>query len=108
MKKITALLTAVLIASVVSGCGGNVPVKITNDLGAWEIAEVWVDPAEDDDWSINRISEVLEPGADISISIAPGTYDIMLVDEDGDSYTRWDVEIGSDGYDWSVTLSDID
>lgn len=30
----------------------------------------------------------------------------MAVDEDGDEYTMWIVEIGSDGYDWAVTLED--
>ncbi len=108
MKRFLVLLVVALVATVVSGCGGGVPVKITNDLGAWNIEEIYIDPAENGEWSINRISENMKPGDDITISIAAGTYDIQIVDEDGDSYTRWEIEIGSDGYDWAVSISDID
>jgi len=108
MKKLSVLLVLALAATLVSGCGGQVQVKITNDLGAWNIEEINIDPAEDSEWSANRISEIMEPGDEVTIGVAAGTYDIRIVDEDGDPYTRWDVVIGSDGYDWAVTLSDID
>lgn len=108
MKKILALLTVALAVTLISGCGGNVRVEITNDLGAWNIEEIYIDPAENSEWTENRISDALEPGEVATISIPAGTYDIMVVDEDGDPYTRWDVEIGSDGYKWGVELSDID
>jgi len=108
MKKLSLLLAVALVTTVVSGCGGRVSVKITNDLGAWNIEEIYIDPAEDANWSDNRISDAVEPGDDTTISVVAGTYDIMIVDEDGDSYTRWDIEIGSEGYDWAITLSDID
>jgi len=108
MKRLSVLLVVALAATLVSGCGGQVQVKITNDLGAWNIEEIYIDPAEDNNWGDNLITETLEPGSDVTLSVAPGNYDIMLVDEDGDSYTRWDIEIGSDGFDWAVTLSDID
>lgn len=108
MKKLLALVTIALVAAFVSGCGNQAPVKITNDLGAWNIEEIYVDPASESDWGDNRISSTVEPGDEVTIKVATGTYDIMIVDEDGDSYTRWEVEVGSEGYDWSVTLSDID
>jgi hypothetical protein len=50
----------------------------------------------------------MEPGDDVTISVPAGTYDIKVVDEDGDSYTLWGVEIGAEGYQWAVTLADID
>jgi hypothetical protein len=108
MSKFILLLAVVITAAFVAGCGGKVPVKITNDLGAWSIEEIYIDPAENSEWTNNLISETLESGSDVTLNVAPGNYDIMLVDEDGDSYTRWEIEIGSGGYDWSVTLSDID
>ena len=49
----------------------------------------------------------MAPGEDKTFTVAPGTYDIMLIDEDGDEYTRWEVEVGSDGYNWAVTLEDM-
>jgi hypothetical protein len=84
-----------------------VQVTITNDLGAWEIEEVYVDLC-DDPWGANRITEVMEQSDVTTIRVPAGTYDIKIVDEDGDSYTRSDIVIGSEGYGWEVTLSDID
>ncbi len=108
MKKLLALFTVVFAVTVIGGCGSsNVPVKIINDLGAWNIEEVKID-LSDQPWGENKISETIEAGEDVIISVPAGTYDIMIVDEDGDSYTRWEVAIGADGYEWAVTLSDID
>ncbi|MCK5133050.1 MAG: hypothetical protein KAR40_12965 [Candidatus Sabulitectum sp.] len=107
MKKVTALLTVALIATLISGCGGNVPVKITNDLGAWDIEEIYIDPSVDEDWSNNLIHEILKPGDEITLKVSPGNYDIMAVDEDGDEYILWEVEIGSDGYNWRIEFADI-
>ncbi len=108
MKKTVMMLAVLLAFTVISACGGGtVPVKITNDLGAWDIEEVYIDPS-DEPWGENRISEIMEPGDDVTINVPAGTYDIKVVDEDGDSYTLWGVEIGADGYQWAVTLADID
>ncbi len=108
MKKTVMMLAVLLAFTVISACGaGTVPVKITNDLGAWDIEEVYIDPS-DEPWGENRISEIMEPGDDVTINVPAGTYDIKVVDEDGDSYTIWGVEIGADGYQWAVTLADID
>jgi hypothetical protein len=108
MKRILVLLVVAFAAAFVSGCGvSNVPVTITNDLGAWNIEEVYVD-LSDDPWGENRITEVMEQADVTTITVPAGTYDIKVVDEDGDSYTRSDIEIGAEGYSWAVTLSDID
>ena len=108
MKRLLAVLAVVFAVTVIGGCGGgNVPVKIINDLGAWNIEEVKID-LSDQPWGENRISETIEAGDDVTINVPVGTYDIMIVDEDGDTYTRWGQEIGTDGYEWAVTLSDID
>lgn len=108
MRKTAAVLALVLAVTLISGCGGgNVPVKITNDLGAWNIEEIFIDPS-DEPWGANRITDVIEPGEDVTINVPAGTYDLQIIDEDGDTYTLWAVEIGADGYDWAVTLADID
>lgn len=106
MKKIIPLLTVALIATLVSGCGGNVPVKMINDLGAWDIEEIYISPSADDDWGDNLITETLEPGDEITNTVAPGTYDLKAVDEDGDEYTLYLVEVDADGYIWDIELSD--
>jgi archaellum component FlaF (FlaF/FlaG flagellin family) len=108
MKNVLALLAVVFAATFIAGCGnGNVPVKITNDLGAWNIEEIYIDLASEP-WGANRITDIIEPGEDVTISVPVGTYDLKIVDEDGDTYTIWGQEIGAEGFSWAVTLSDID
>ncbi|PIE53080.1 hypothetical protein CSA37_02995 [Candidatus Fermentibacteria bacterium] len=108
MKKMIAFIATVSVLTLIAGCGsGNVPVKIINDLGAWNIEEVQIDPT-DSPWGENRITEPIVPGENETISVPAGSYDMRITDEDGDTYTRWDVEIGAEGYQWSVTLDDID
>ncbi len=34
--------------------------------------------------------------------VDPGTYDIQIIDEDGDTYSLWEVEIGPEGYQWGL------
>ncbi len=89
---------------------GNSSVRITNDLGSWDIWYVYVSPSEDSQWGRDWLSSsgVLSPGNTITVNIAPGTYDIMVADEDSDTYSRYGVEVGPNGYGWSVTLSDMD
>ncbi len=99
---------AVLALTVLAGCGaGKVPVVINNDLGAWDIKEVYIDPS-DKPWSTSLITSTVSPGNGVTLNVAPGTYDLRCVDEDGDTYTKWEVVIGGEGYTWSVTLSDMD
>jgi len=119
--KNTYLLTALVVLSALFfACGSSQPpvaetpdetkidVAFTNGLGSWNIDEIWID-ASDGPWSENRITEPLEPGVEFSLSLdEAGTYDIQVIDEDGDTYTLWGVEIGADGFAWEVTLEDLD
>ncbi len=107
MKKIIALLTLALIATLFTGCGAQAPVKITNDLGAWNIEEVYVDPSSDP-WGENLITEIMVPGDEFTVNVSPGTYDLKVIDEDGDSYTLYLVEIPAEGFNWVIDLDGID
>lgn len=108
MKRIAALLAIALIATFASGCAGKVPIKITNDLGAWDIHEIYISPSADEDWGESITTEILEPGQEFTSMVTVGDYDIKVVDEDGDEYTRYVVTIEAGGYNWSVELSDMD
>lgn len=102
-----ALLAALAIAAI-AGCGAKqVPVTINNDLGAWDIQEVFIDPA-DQPWTTSLISTPVTPGNSVTLNVAPGTYDIRCVDEDGDTYTKWGVVVGNEGHTWNVTLAHMD
>lgn len=106
MKR-TVLLIALALAAI-AGCGTKqVPVTIANDLGAWDIQEVYIDPT-DQPWTNSLITATVVPGESVTLNVAPGTYDIRCIDEDGDTYTQWKVVIGSEGYTWNVTLAHMD
>lgn len=87
---------------------GTAPVSITNGLGSYDIWYAYVDPS-DSPWGDDRLgSDILEPGATLTVWVDPGTYDIKVEDVDGDTYTLRGVEVGPEGYDWEVTLGDMD
>jgi len=88
---------------------GQCPVTISNGLGDWEITGVWISASNTDSWGDNYlVGEVLYPGDSYTAYVQSGTYDIYLEDEDGDTYTRWEITIGSNGYSWEAALSDLD
>jgi hypothetical protein len=88
---------------------GSAPLLIRNDLGSWDITGVWISPADSDSWGNNHIEgEILRPGDTYTAYVRPAIYDIYLEDEDGDTYTRWEVLVDETGYTWNAALSDID
>ena len=89
---------------------GSAPVTFTNDLGGWDIYGVRIDPSSEPEWGEERLGAeyLLTGGQSVTVMVDPGTYDMQVIDEDEDTYTKWEVVIGEEGYDWSVTLSDLD
>lgn len=124
MKRL-ALLLGILAIALFAACGeqadeGTQPstddtdeaamaeVTITNGLESWDIYFILIDPS-DDMWGEDRLgADILAPGESFTVEIEEGTWDMMVEDEDGDTYTLWQVEIGSEGYEWNVTLDDMD
>ena len=87
---------------------GSAPVTIVNGLGSWDIYFVYVDPSSAP-WGDDRLgSDILLPGDEITVWVDPGPYDMQVEDEDGDTYTKWEIEVGNSGYEWEVTLADLD
>jgi hypothetical protein len=89
---------------------GSAPVTFTNSLGGWDIYAVLIDPSTDPEWGMERLGEnyMLGDGQSVTVMVDPGTYDMQVTDEDGDTYTKWEVEVGEEGFDWDITLSDLD
>jgi len=111
MRKALLLASALLILSAIGGCRGKkAPVTITNDLEVWDIHYVYISPADSDEWGDDLLgeNEILENGQKLTTEVGVSTYNIRIVDEDQDTYTRDDVEITEAGYSWDVTLDDVD
>ena len=125
MKRL-ALLLSVLTIVLFAACGqqadegtptpgentdevATVEVTITNGLELWEINSILIDPS-DEAWGENILgeNEILAAGESFTTEVEEGTWDIMVTDEDGDTYTLWQVDIGPEGYQWNVTLDDLD
>ncbi len=84
-------------------------VDITNQTG-FTIFYAYVSPADAKDWEEDVLgSEVLMSGDTKRVNLynyfSP-IFDIRLVDEDGDTYTFWNVDVSL--RDVIVTLADID
>lgn len=89
---------------------GTAAVTFTNNLDGWDIHGVFIDPSDETEWSEERLGAdyILAGDQTITVMVDPGTYDIQIIDEDGDTYSLWEVEIGPEGYQWGVTLGDMD
>jgi uncharacterized protein with GYD domain len=88
---------------------GSCAVTIRNDLGNWDITGVWISQEYSQEWGDNHITgEILNPDDSYTAYVEEGTYDVYLEDEDGDTYTRWGISVGGQGYNWNVTLDDLD
>jgi hypothetical protein len=84
-------------------------VEITNNTG-YTIFYVYVSPDNSDDWEEDVLGkEVLMDGDSRRINLSgykSPVFDIRLVDEDGDSYTYWDVDVSE--RDITATIGDLD
>ena len=75
---------------------------------SWEIHEVYFSSANKKNWGEDHLDdEVLEKGDSLTLSdIKAGTWDVMIVDEDGDKCVIEDVAIsGTDR--WVITDKDL-
>jgi len=108
-KTLSRILTAAIILFS-TGCLEKVPLAVTNGLEEYDIYCVYISRGTDDVWGSNHLpgTDVLEPGKTAEVMVQPGVYDLQVIDEDGDTYTLHDIRIGADGFEWTVTLDDMD
>ncbi len=95
---------------VVTAGGGSAPVTVYNDLGSWTIYYIYCSPSASSDWGSDWLgSGVVAPGESFTFYVSGADYyDIYCQDEDGDTYSLYEVWIDSNGFYWSVDLGDID
>ena len=100
---------ALLIAFSNIGVAADYYVDITNETG-YTIMYMYVSPAKSDSWEEDVLGEdVLQSGKTQRVNLTgykSPLFDIRLVDEDGDKYTFWNVDVSK--RDITVTLADLD
>lgn len=91
---------------------GTVTVTIKNDITllgvGFAINDVYITPTSTTSWGSDRLgaNEQIEHGQSKSFEVAKGTYNLRVIDTDGDEYTKRSVKIESD-YTWTVTFVDL-
>jgi len=104
-----AVAAAVLLCASAAAVAGDYYVDITNKTG-YTIMYMYVSPAKSDSWEEDVLGEdVLASGKTQRVTLTgykSSIFDIRLVDEDGDKYTFWNVDVSTD--DITVTLDDLD
>ena len=87
----------------------NYYVDVTNRTG-YTILYMYVSPGDAKSWEEDVLGrDVLRSGATKRVNLygyRSPIFDIRLVDEDGDTYTFWDVDVSR--HDLVVTLADLD
>ncbi|GHU36912.1 hypothetical protein FACS1894172_20140 [Spirochaetia bacterium] len=86
--------------------------NLKNNTGDYTFYEVYVSYNHSDDWGPEQLdTEVMAPGEymtfDVPLSLNTVTLDIMIVDEDGDTYTIYGKRIRNGGT-VEITLADLD
>ena len=111
MRTKTALLLLALALSLLTGkaFASDYYVDITNQTG-YTIVYMYVSPGTSRSWEEDVLgSDVLPNGASQRVRLRgyqSPIFDVRLVDEDGDSYTFWDVDVSK--FDLVVTLDELD
>lgn len=104
---VLVLLLPLLLAA---KCYNPPKITIVNDLEHWNIEYIYISHCSEDSWGMNSLrgSSVLLPGESLEIVVVADTYDMQVVDSDGDTYTIWEQAVGEEGFTWEVVLSDLD
>jgi hypothetical protein len=112
MKKSIAVLAgaacavALLIPVIAQAQKSNVIVKNKSD---WEIHQFFLSPVDTDKWGPDQLGEqVIGTGGTFTLSGVPcDSYDVMLVDEDGDECVVSEVDICGDSQGWVISNDDL-
>jgi hypothetical protein len=89
---------------------GDAPITIYNDLDSYDIWYIYASRSDSGSWGDDWLgSEILYPGENWTFWVyGDDYYDIQIEDEDGDTYSLWEVWVDYDGFYWSVDLGDMD
>ena len=100
---------ALLVGASAAAVAADYYVEVTNRTG-YTIMYMYVSPAKSDSWEEDVLGEdVLPNGTTQRVNLngyKSPMFDIRLVDEDGDKYTFWNIDVSEE--DITVTLDDLD
>ena len=101
---------AVLLCASAAAVAADYHFDITNETG-YTITYMYVSPETSDYWEEDVLGEdgLLRPGKKQRVSLSgykSPIFDIRLVDEDGDRYTFWKVDVSKQSL--TVTRDDLD
>lgn len=90
MRRSAILMLTLMVAGAFAGT-----INITNDTGSYDFYYVYISPSSSDSWGDDWLgsTEIIYPGNTRSFSVSNNTYDVMIEDEDGDTYTFWNVRV---------------
>jgi P pilus assembly chaperone PapD len=88
MKKAVFVLFTAVIFTVAAA---DHVITVVNETGYY-VYYLYVSESDSDEWGDDLLEdEVLEPGESIKVTLPSGTWDIQVEDEDGDTYTKFEV-----------------
>lgn len=75
----------------------------------WTIVELYLSPVDESAWGPDQLADkVIEPGASFKLTGIPcDTWDVRLVDEDGDQCVVEAVDICANKDTWTITSKDL-
>jgi hypothetical protein len=105
--RVLVVLTATVLMAA-AACGQpRAKVTILNDLGGYDIMEIYVYPDSVRLRGANLITGPLLPGEAFDTKVLPGIYNVVAIDEDGDSYHYGSILVGRNGYQVRVSLDEM-
>jgi hypothetical protein len=100
----TASAVAIVLAA--AGCG-RPELEITNALGSYDICDIYVYADSSARRGPDLLDGRLQPGETWATELAIGGYDIIIVDEDGDTYSYEGIPVDGNGHLLRVMLDDL-
>jgi hypothetical protein len=103
-------LSAVALAPMTEARAGTKTsnVKIVNK-SQWSIDRLYLSPTDTDAWGPDQLADaVIEPNKSFTLNKIPcDTFDVKLVDEDGDECVVPDVDLCKSNETWEITSKDL-
>jgi len=90
-----------------AGCSKTAPITITNSLGGYDIAQIYIYPSDQANRGEDLQATDLTGGQSAVFQFVPGNYNILIIDEDDDSYFFENLTVPKEGLVKEITLDDL-